>query len=169
MLLLPLYVEKPSLVPGQPSHVVTVQAAFLPKESPLPAAWTVTSYFQSCSFEIVTALIQPQNRLAVIVLAAVVTAAVIAVVLAAVAAAVLIAVLAVILVVVLAAVVAVVAVLAVIHIVVIVFHGSYLLIGRFICYRSSMAAWKKNIHTTWKNWNIFKIINSIWFLSPFLV
>ena len=109
------------------------------------------------------------NLLAVVVLAAVVTAAVIAVVLAAVAAAVLIAVLAVILVVVLAAVVAVVAVLAVIHIVVIVFHGSYLLIGRFICYRSSMAAWKKNIHTTWKNWNIFKIIISIWFLSPFLV
>ena len=75
-------------------------------------------------------------RLTLIVVLTLILIAVLTVILALV----LIAVLAVILVVVLAAVVAVVAVLAVIHIVVIVFHGSYLLIGRFICYRSSMAA-----------------------------
>ena len=169
MLLLPLYVEKPSLVPGQPSHVVTVQAAFLPKESPLPAAWTVTSYFQSCSFEIVTALIQPQNRLAVIVLAAVVTAAVIAVVLAAVAAAVLIAVLAVILVVVLAAVVAVVAVLAVIPIVVIVFHGWYLLIFRLNLLQEYYGLFCSNYSYPAIFWNIFLIVIFICFLCTDLV
>ena len=79
----------------------------------------------------------PRNQLAIVVLVAV-AAAVLAVILAIV--------LIVVLAAVAAAVPAIVAVLAVIHVIVIVSHGSYLLIGRFICYRSSMACSRSIIH-----------------------